>query len=139
MDKRSSSRPNGPKQRGGYGSEPPKTEYQHKEAFCLMQYQCKHCHGTEILWNSRDGVTPFGIHCRICGGSMLHENWQADRFTPDHTPWPGQTWNRAAGSFREAGMATGIELPKGYTDESLAQHIAEGISDEEPWVIEWPR
>lgn len=32
--------------------------YQHAEAFCLMQYASKDGSEREIVWNSRDGVTP---------------------------------------------------------------------------------
>lgn len=38
--------------------------HQHPEAFALMQYTSKSSGITEIVWNSRDGVTPFGILMR---------------------------------------------------------------------------
>ena len=50
-------------------------KYNHKEAFCLMQYQCEKCGGLEYLWNSRDGVTPFMLGCIKCDGMMQHINW----------------------------------------------------------------
>ncbi len=59
----------------------------HKEAFALMIYQCKDCHKVEMLWNSRDGVTPFGIFCKYCGGSeSFHAVWYADVRMPDLNP-----------------------------------------------------
>ena len=60
--------------------------YRHPEAFCLMEYRCKECGASEILWNSRDGVTPFGIRCLKCGKNMLHSNWEKDRCMPDFKP-----------------------------------------------------
>jgi len=51
----------------------------HKEALCLMQYRCTGCLRTEILWNSRDGVTPFIVRCSECKADMQHINWQQDR------------------------------------------------------------
>lgn len=50
----------------------------HCEAFCLMLYQCEVCRHIEILWNSRDGVTPFIIGCTKCKGSMSHTVWHVD-------------------------------------------------------------
>lgn len=63
---------------------------QHKEAFALMWYTCdgrttpteqtlEGCGHRERIWNSRDGVTPFGTSCPSCNGSLLHSNWNLDR------------------------------------------------------------
>ncbi len=60
--------------------------YLHKEAFCLMKYQCKDCGYSETIWNSRDGVTPFGITCIKCGKDMLHINWEGDCCLPNYDP-----------------------------------------------------
>ena len=62
---------------------------QHKEAYALMTYQCRACGAREVLWNSRDGVTPFGIDCRVCGETADHVEWGRDRFAPNHEPAPG--------------------------------------------------
>jgi len=65
--------------------------YKHKEAFCLMRYQCNKCGHHEIIWNSRDGVTPFGTVCPSCNGSSLTHAWLgSDRCVPDHKPNVGQ-------------------------------------------------
>lgn len=68
----------------------------HGEAFALMQYECQSrsnpfgskvgCGNVEIIWNSRDGVTPFGVDCRACGGEATHVRWAQDVYAPDHTP-----------------------------------------------------
>lgn len=63
-------------------------KYDHKEAFCLMKYQSKDKTEEEILWNSRDGVTSFGIRSRS-GKEMLHVNWNEDRCVPNHVPKVG--------------------------------------------------
>lgn len=62
----------------------------HAEAFCLMTYKCDSCKEEEELWNSRDGVTPFIIGCRQCGGESSHINFRADKFLPKYTPFIGQ-------------------------------------------------
>lgn len=54
-----------------------------------MRYQTKDGFLTEILWNSRDGVTPFGIRSTD-GREMTHVDWHLDRFAPGHQPAPGQ-------------------------------------------------
>jgi hypothetical protein len=70
------------------------TDYQHGEAFRLMHYACK-CGHAEIIWNSRDGVTPFGLGCPSCGGaSLMHVNWREDVLAPDHKPYTGQRFFR---------------------------------------------
>lgn len=49
----------------------------HPEAFCVMKYKCEKCLSIEMIWNSRDGVTPFTIMCK-CGGCMEHVEWKND-------------------------------------------------------------
>lgn len=63
--------------------------HDHKEAFCLMQYECEKCSKLEIIWNSRDGVTPFVVGCNCCDGSMEHVNWGMDEYVPNHYPHKG--------------------------------------------------
>ena len=67
-----------------------KGSYNHVEAFCLMTYRCKDCGKTEWLWNSRDGVTPFIIGCRYCGGEEQHADWHRDVRVPNYDPKPGE-------------------------------------------------
>ena len=64
-------------------------KYLHKEAFCLMQYQCQSCGKEEDLWNSRDGVTPFSVGCPDCKQIMEHINFGSDYCVPGLKPWPG--------------------------------------------------
>lgn len=60
------------------------------EAFCVMEYQCKKEHRV-LIWNSRDGVTPFIISCPIhdCGEESQHIMWQKDHYCPAHKPATG--------------------------------------------------
>ncbi|KKM86143.1 hypothetical protein LCGC14_1281980 [marine sediment metagenome] len=68
----------------------PKAEtkaHQHPEAFCLMRYRCEECKRVEVLWNTRNGVTPFILSCKYCGGESSHAPpWQDDKRAPDHVP-----------------------------------------------------
>lgn len=77
------------------------TEYNHKEAFALMWYACS-CGHRERIWNSRDGVTPFGgLLCVSCGGKGLderrgltHVDWRQDEPAPSHALQIGQLFFR---------------------------------------------
>lgn len=73
------------------------TEHQYGEGFKLMWYACVDttgvqapgvakpgCGHRERIWNSRNGVTPFGVSCPSCGGSLLHVEWQRDEHAPGH-------------------------------------------------------
>ena len=68
-------------------------EYKHNEAFALMWYGCK-CGHRERVWNSRDGVTPFGTRCPSCGDNMLHIEWGKDIRALDHKLVPMQKFWR---------------------------------------------
>lgn len=58
-------------------------EHTHAEAFRLMTYRCR-CGHAERIWNSRDGVTPFGTSCPSCGGHLTHSEWDRDEYAPGH-------------------------------------------------------
>lgn len=104
----------------------------HAEAFCLMWYQCRNrlCGHRERIWNSRDGVTPFGMGCPSCGGSeLLHAYFASDVYAPEHKLHHGQrfwrdgTPDEAAAIMRkriEASMGTDWEC----TPEKAAMLIA---------------
>ncbi len=63
-------------------------KYLHGEAFMLMKYQSEDRSTEEMLWNSRDGVTPFILHS-VDGVEMSHVNWQNDYREPGHIPEVG--------------------------------------------------
>lgn len=63
--------------------------YHHAEAFCLMKYATKDGSEVEWIWNSRDGVTPFGVRSRT-GGELFHTEWNLDRRLPTYQPLAGE-------------------------------------------------
>jgi hypothetical protein len=65
--------------------------YQHAEAFCLMTYRSDDGTEEEVVWNSRDGVTPLVITL-LSGQKATHVNWSADRPHPDHKPQHGERY-----------------------------------------------
>jgi hypothetical protein len=62
--------------------------YEHAEAFCLVAYRSDDGTETELIWNSRDGVTPFVISLRS-GKQATHVAWETDQCIPDYSPPPG--------------------------------------------------
>jgi len=48
-----------------------------------MEYQCNKCQFLELMLNTRDGVTPFGLNCLMCDGVMYHVNWPRDERLPN--------------------------------------------------------
>lgn len=87
--------------------------YQHGEAYMLMTYACN-CGHRETIWNSRDGVTPFGMECPSCGQqSLLHVEWQRDVRAPNHKLHRGQRfWRDGTPDEAEAIMRRRIEMLK---------------------------
>lgn len=51
--------------------------YHYGEAFCLMQYDSDDGTETEVIWNSRDGVSPFTIPLKS-GKVGSHARWEED-------------------------------------------------------------
>lgn len=110
--------------------------YQHKEAFCLMWYQCKEpgCAHSERIWNSRDGVTPFCMTCPSCGeASLTHVHWNRDECKPAHKLSKGQKyWRDGTTEEAEKFMRARIEHMKGSAfecDEVAAEKIITSIHD----------
>lgn len=61
----------------------------HAEAFNLMRYTADgDSTNTELIWNSRDGVTPFVVTLKD-GSAATHRDWRSDQYRPDHTPSVG--------------------------------------------------
>lgn len=122
----------------------PERTFQHNEAFKLMRYTCDDCGHTEIIWNSRDGVTPFAIICPSCGRSSLrHTNFKGDVFNDKHELHRGQRFfrdgtpdeavsiiKRRIGHFFDIGMAVPIVV-----QEKLL-HDAQNTEGE--WRKGWP-
>jgi hypothetical protein len=63
-------------------------KHQHAEAYMLMVYTSHDGAEQEVLWNSRDGVTPFMITGRS-GEELAHRTRLADHYAPGHVPAVG--------------------------------------------------
>ncbi len=114
--------------------------YKHKEAFALMWYGCRNCGHLERIWNSRDGVTPFGTGCPSCSGILKHVLWEQDDCKPNYRLNPGQRFWRD-GTLAEATeilkrRAASSEMPSGVVAAAIAQ-IEKGTSME--FQPGWPK
>lgn len=96
------------------------------DAFMLMWYACK-CGHRERVWNSRDGITPFGMDCPSCGDFLNHVNWGDDVAAPNHTLLPRQKfWRDGTPDEAEAIMRKRIaQMQDEYptSDEEAAEII----------------
>lgn len=115
----------------------------HGEAFMLMWYECESCVHKERIWNSRDGVTPFGCACPSCGGTLYHKRWSADEYAPKYELRRGQRfWRDGTPDEAEAIMRFRIEkLRKQYPlspgkEATLIADARSGKSDE--FQAGWP-
>lgn len=131
-------------------------EYKHNEAFCLMEYTDEATGETEILWNSRDGVTPFIIRSRA-GNEAVHTNWKRDRREPNYAPpigsrvfvdaspnhahirsgarsYVNDIWKH--GAQHSLHKASGAEMTKG---EAVDFFIAEWTGGGKPTIIDAER
>ena len=61
------------------------------DAYKLMDYRCEICKKVERIWNGRNAVSPFGIHC-TCGSTMYHINWYQDIRNKYYVPAKGQRY-----------------------------------------------
>ena len=122
-----------------------KSKHQHAEAFWLMKYTCQDCGHEEVIWNSRDGVTPFGIRCMACGEiNMLHKG--PDRYAPNHVPTVGQyIWITFPDSLRlpfgrgrvQSGDGTQFQVDDPQAMEEIAKGIADDMQPGEPYLLQW--
>lgn len=119
------------------------SKYTHAEAFCLMWYVCT-CGHRERIWNSRDGVTPFGCDCPSCSkGIMNHVEWRQDEPAPDHKLKHGQRfWRDGTPDEAEAIMRRRVEQAKGThwaaTPDVVAELIKSAREGEGEFQKGWP-
>jgi hypothetical protein len=128
-----------------YSTEATKAGHVHGEAFMLMWYACKSCDHREQIWNSRDGVTPFGCGCPSCGKIMNHEDWSRDVYAPNHIPRNGQKfWRDGTPEEAETIMRQRIDRFMGTKYEPTPETAAELIrrarneSDDGEFRKGWP-
>lgn len=105
----------------------------HIEAFCLMWYACKSCYHRELLWNSRDGVTPFGTACPSCGApDLMHVEFYRDQYAPHHIPHHGQRmWVNMTRERAQLLATARLEIVKTRrrTSEAEAEAIHQSLFD----------
>lgn len=130
--------------------EPQRTKHGHVhgEAFCLMWYVCRGCGHRERIWNSRDGVTPFGSSCPSCGDTdFLHSDWKSDEYAPNHQLWYMQKFWRdgtpdEAEDITRRMIARIKESEPGYiVDERQLIESARNPPADDPysqWKAGWP-
>lgn len=117
----------------------------HAEAFCLMTYKCmaELCGNEEELWNTRDGVTPFTIDCKVCGSEAQHIDFQKDQFAPDYEPYEGQRIfidmleekkRHIATKTLESYRGTPFEVDR-EDREKVIKQIMEGMPEGTPDVV----
>ena len=95
-------------------------EYNHPEAFCLMTYRDA-AGNREIIWNSRDGVTPFIVTSRQ-GLESQHVNWKDDKRDVRHVPKIG---DRIFETLTE-------DRATEYRTKYVERHLENGIMDAFP-------
>ena len=123
-------------------------KHNHAEAFKLMIYTCENadCLHQEKIWNSRDGVTPFGTAYPRCGKTIRHTDWQKDQYLPEYVPEKGQRVfvdmpesMKVVFARRRAKTAPHSFLKeRGISVEELTQSILEDFHEGEPFIITMP-
>lgn len=112
---------------------------QHREAYALMRYESAETPTpsvSRVVWNSRDGVTPFGFTDPETGIGLTHVRWHEDVRKPDHVPHPDQLvfiteWptieeftDRARRMIERAPQ---YAPPEGPDRDALVKQLAEGL------------
>lgn len=120
------------------------SEYNHAEAFCLMKYRSDDGTEEEVIWNSRDGVTPFVITLKS-GNSATHIDWFSDICEPDYIPESGErifidlTKERALELAREhlkRWDADGLDMSNSPTAFELAESYMEPKGSPDIKIVE---
>jgi hypothetical protein len=102
------------------------SEYKHAEAFNLMHYECERCKKREVLWNSRDGVTPFCISCRDCTNAVAqHVDFNRDVRDPN---FGRQLFLKA---FRNMRVFIDASPDNKHIQESAAKYVEKYWNDAE--------
>lgn len=117
------------------------SRYNHMEAFCLMTYRSDDGSETEVIWNSRDGVTPFVISLRS-GKPASHFNWSGDRRVLDYKPpigsrifvdlTPERALEKAQANiarWKAEGLDKDIDTPMPTAEELARAYLAPGAPD----------
>lgn len=98
------------------------------EAYVVMIYRCRKCAHRERIWNSRDGVTPFLVDCRRCGGEAQGITPKGAQPQPGHRPQPGER------IFVSTVDADYREQAERLWEESLGTRHARPDSQRDAWI-----
>lgn len=130
--------------------------FKHPEAFCLMTYASKDGKEVELIWNSRDGVTPFCIpsrtrHDGTFDSALSHVDWHRDIRLMDYQPQPGERYftdvtPEAARRYAELRVDRFWDHPeypmcKSFSsrEEAIAAIMRDEAKDGAPDLVEVPR
>lgn len=127
--------------------------HRHAEAFKLMHYRSEESGHELVVWNSRDGVTPYIFRHPDTRETYRHVEWHRDVYAPDHRPKVGEfffedlTRERALARRRrevvacwgraEHGWPAMRDDPRyaGLTWEQAAERLAEADLQEPGWPM----
>ncbi|MCK4957813.1 MAG: hypothetical protein KAT00_00400 [Planctomycetes bacterium] len=129
------------------------TTHKYAEAWKIMHYVCEVCGHHEILYNGRNGVTPFMIGCgrgpERCNGSAQHDQWSKDYLSPQFRPLIGmrvfvdltqeefeESARRRIESY-DAVLALQFIERFGSKEAGIKEIIESGFSEGAPTTIVW--
>lgn len=120
-------------------------KYTFGEAFALMRYRDKVTGAIEVIWNSRDGITPMFVSSRA-GNESSHVEWDRDVCAPDHVPSVGDRIFVTMTEARARELATETvekrwDVPLRVNGSRMRDHFAskeEAIATlADDWVKDW--
>jgi hypothetical protein len=111
------------------------------ERFCLMWYACS-CGHRERVWNSRNGVTPFGLSCTSCDPGLRrsanHTDWHLDVPVEKHVLIHGQRFFRD-GTPEEAVAIIERRARRSFMPEDIKKCLIEDAKyTRGEWNVGWP-
>lgn len=109
------------------------------DAYQLMDYACNLCKKVERIWNGRNAVSPFGVKCNSCGGTMTHINWHNDVRNKNYVPAKGQRYfvdftreraEEVARKWTESFQKTEYAFPPEEVEDKIYKKIHELMNSE---------
>ncbi len=116
--------------------------YTHGEAFCRMQYESDDGNTMEILWNSRDGVTPFCILAKDGKTELRAKRGGLFEFCPDHNLQSGDRYFTSPTEETARGEAERLLVLRDGTEyevpldqrEAFVISLTEGLLNQGPFI-----
>jgi len=119
-----------------------KVSYRHAEAFCHMIYRSDDRTVQRSIWNSRDGVTPFGMLDPETGKDLIHADWHLDRRDLRYQPKPGdwiwtdETRQQAeVRARRDAAKIVTMPMGQDRTEEELFAVLMKSFQPGQPRLV----